>query len=110
MLQDEFNAHHVACSTGAKRLYDGMATMGSKSSIADTRKQLEQDIDRAQEQYDLNNKNKNPWQGAEQYILPMAIAILAWFLRYFTDACAPVSSKGGREGGGHGACWYHKFG
>ena len=73
-------------------LFDGMATMGAKSAIATIRKELVTEITTAEEKYDVMNTQRNPWQGAEQYILPMGIAIVAFVARYFTDACAPISS------------------
>jgi atlastin len=66
-------------------IFDEIATMGSPSVIQKCRQTLVDNLENEKKRYFTTNALRNPFKDAELYVIPIAVAIVAWFLAVFTD-------------------------
>lgn len=85
--------HMRVCRDTALELFDEKANFGSHSIIEKHRMRLEEVISERCADFMTRNKERNPLNHLEMFLLPLAIAVVAWFLRIVSDwTCAPYSS------------------
>uniref|UniRef100_A0A7S2D5P0 GB1/RHD3-type G domain-containing protein n=2 Tax=Octactis speculum TaxID=3111310 RepID=A0A7S2D5P0_9STRA len=89
---DAFEEYTLASRKSAIAMFTQIAHMGSKKNSAKFQATMLADIDEQIERFRVMNESRNPWQGAEQYIVPVIIAVIAYVGRYFAKGCAPISS------------------
>ncbi len=66
-------------------IFDEVATMGSPSVILKCRQSLVENLESEKKRYFTTNALRNPFKDAELYVIPIAVAVAAWFLAVFTD-------------------------
>lgn len=69
----------------ALEIFDEIATMGSPSVIQKCRQGLVDNLENEKKRYFTTNALRNPFKDVEFYVIPLAIAVVAWFLAVFTD-------------------------
>jgi atlastin len=84
---DELAGHNKACVQAASKTFHGIANMGLQKEIDKYEQELLGEVDGEWENYRVNNGNKDPYKNLEFYILPIAIASIAYFATYIVDAC-----------------------
>ena len=67
----------------AMKSFNGIANMGSVSSISKHRKRLEDDLEVERKRYFEANALKNPFKDLEYYIVPIVIAAISWLASGF---------------------------
>ncbi|GMI40169.1 hypothetical protein TrCOL_g2096 [Triparma columacea] len=82
---EEFEQHHVACSTAALEMFDNMANFGSSGPIATVRAEALDAIKESKRVYKSLNESRNPLAGFETYVLPVVVGVASWVLRTITD-------------------------
>jgi len=88
----ELKDDHKALLAKSLALFDSMATFGSKKSIEGARKTVIDQIQDDFEVYSSLNDSRNPLAGLETYALPLAIALVAFILRWIADmTCSSYS-------------------
>ena len=90
---EEFESHHVACSSAALELFDHMANFGAAETIAECRGQVLEEIKSSRDVYASLNESRNPLAGFEKYVIPGAVALVSWVLRTITDLTCSGWSK-----------------
>ena len=89
---EELNEEHKLCHGKAVQVFRSVATFGSKKSIEEAEAKLNSQLESSWLVYESLNNGRNPLLGFETWLLPMAMAFLAYILRWFTDmTCSPYS-------------------
>eukprot|EP01082_Thalassiosira_pseudonana_P013915 g11758.t1 g11758 contig6:543997-544511(-) len=78
-------AAHKKASKKALLAFDDMANFGSRKAIEDARDKVMKKIEKDYEVFVSLNNGRNPLLGFETYILPMAIAVISYVLRFIAD-------------------------
>lgn len=87
-LLEEHETNHAK----AMKLFNSMATFGSRKSVDVVEKKLTTQLEQQWQVYESLNSGRNPLLGLEVYFLPMLIAFAAYILRHLTDfTCSPYS-------------------
>lgn len=76
---------HDVTYNEAVATFDEMATMGAESSIEKMRDGLLETLEEERKRYFTTNGLRNPFKDLEFYLLPIAIALVAWFMSVLTD-------------------------
>jgi atlastin len=84
--ENELRDLHEITYNEAIATFDEMATMGAESSIEKMRDSLLEVLEEERKRYFTTNALRNPFKDLEFYLLPIAVAFVAWFLSLLTDA------------------------
>jgi atlastin len=76
---------HEVTYNEAVATFDEMATMGAESSIEKMRDGLLETLEEERKRYFTTNALRNPFKDLEFYLLPIAVALVSWFLSVITD-------------------------
>ena len=71
---------HDAASSGALELFDQMANMGPKGSIAAVRAELSAAVAAQHAKYAAMNEGRDPMKGVRAYLVPLSVALLSWLV------------------------------
>ena len=74
----ELSAFNDTSLQNALETFEGIANMGSVSSISKHRQRLKDDIETERKRYFEANSLKNPFKDLEYYIVPIVIAAISW--------------------------------
>lgn len=72
--------------TKALQIFDEIATMGSPATIGKMRESLLEMIEAERVRYTATNALRNPFKDVEMYVIPVAVALVAWVLAVFVNA------------------------
>lgn len=81
----ELRKLHDRVSQEAIDLFDERATMGADDVIEKMRATLLEQIEGEKVRYFSTNALRNPFKDLEFYMLPLTIALIAWFMSVLTD-------------------------
>uniref|UniRef100_A0A7S2XX59 Uncharacterized protein n=1 Tax=Fibrocapsa japonica TaxID=94617 RepID=A0A7S2XX59_9STRA len=85
MKDEEFEPHAKTCKAACLEMFDAMANMGRASAIAAMRQELVTDVDEEYVRYKTVNAQRNPFKNIEYYIVPLALAAVAFILQWVAD-------------------------
>ncbi|KAL7578180.1 hypothetical protein ACA910_012613 [Epithemia clementina (nom. ined.)] len=89
---EELKEEHRSCQARAMQVFQSVATFGNRKSIDEAYDKLTLQIEKSWETYDSLNNGRNPLLGFETWLVPMAMAFVAYILRWLTDmTCSPYS-------------------
>ena len=83
---EDVSAYNEAAKKAAIELFDQKANIGRKAMISEFRKELIESMEEAYEQYNTMNKQRNPFQNLEYYVIPLSIAFFAFIIRSIADS------------------------
>lgn len=83
--ETELRQLHDRVSQEALDIFDERATMGADDVIEKTRNTLIDQIEEEKSRYFATNALRNPFKDLEFYLLPLGIALAAWFMSVVTD-------------------------
>lgn len=96
----ELLEEHEKARNKALKVFRSVATFGSNKSIETSQTFLTTNLEDSWQLYESLNKSRNPLLGFETYLIPTAMAVIAYILRWLTDlTCSPYSKfcKAGSE-------------
>eukprot|EP00968_Pinguiococcus_pyrenoidosus_P029469 scaffold8585_cov258-Pinguiococcus_pyrenoidosus.AAC.5 len=82
---------HTYHSKSAMGVFDKIATIGSRRTVAEVRAQTEEAIAKEWKRYKALNSARNPLRNMEAYVIPGTIALVAIVLRFFSMTCSSFS-------------------
>uniref|UniRef100_A0A7S3L446 GB1/RHD3-type G domain-containing protein n=1 Tax=Amphora coffeiformis TaxID=265554 RepID=A0A7S3L446_9STRA len=104
MNSEELELEHAAAVRAATRIFDDMATFGSQTAIATSKRTLQDKIHKQYQVYESLNDSRNPLKGMELFLIPLFVALVSYVVKHFLDfTCAPHATlcKVGSEAAGH---------
>ena len=87
-----FDALHAASAAAAVEVFAKRASMGSKSSIAAFKADLETDLDDLGARYRELNAGRNPLKDVEFYVLPLAAAFASYLISWILNTTCSKTS------------------
>jgi len=85
--------YHRKCELRAQQEFSRIATVGAVQNIQKFKVLLMADIDALWSDYLKSNANKDPYKNFEYYIIPGAVALMAYVLRKVSDITCMVSPQ-----------------
>jgi atlastin len=81
----ELNPQADKYMSTAMKMFDEIATMGSPTAILKCRQTLVANLEAEKQRYLTTNALRNPFRDIEFFVVPLVIALGAWFLSVVTD-------------------------